>query len=227
VNGLDTNAGTQAAPVRTVSHAATLNKEQVYLATGTFPAASLHPGRGVYAGTTRQRLGAHDGQIAPDGLAHRQPGGCGPRGARAPRGAGPAAAAGRASAAVALFNASSPRASQLPPRRGTGANGSDGTAAPPSARVARAARGSRVTRPGRRGRRLRRRGHLARVSPAEQPRRRRGHRGRGRDARRVGALATECDGGVFDGIDGGDALAARGGAVELAAGGSTRGTLAP
>ncbi len=53
MNGLDTNAGTQAAPVQTLSFAATLGKEQIYLSTSPQTGALLVPvAVGVYGGYT-------------------------------------------------------------------------------------------------------------------------------------------------------------------------------
>ena len=133
--GNDTNAGTRAAPVHSLAHAASLGKEQIYLSTGMhFGNTTLPDAVAVFGGcdlanawvrtTTRAVLvgaliasPADAGRVVLDRLEVQAPA---------------ASAFGEAAVAVTLINASaSSRLSECRLVGGTGSIGADGTAAPP------------------------------------------------------------------------------------------------
>lgn len=216
-NGLDSNAGTQLAPVQTLTHAATLGKAQLYVSTDPQTGdVTLATAAGVYGGytaggawvrtTTKSVLTgrvlanpADGGRVVLERLEVQAPAATTP---------------GSASVAVTLRNvASTSRIESCRFVGGAGADGDDGAAAPSSAGgnaggaglsgmlggdgglgAAGASCGDAGTSPS---------GFAAGGSGNDGV----GFAGDDPAQGGVGGAATVCDGGLFDGLDGGAGIA--------------------
>lgn len=225
VNGLDTNAGTQAAPVQTLSYAATLGKQQIHLSTDPQTGdVTLADAVGVYGGYTAGgawartstkslitgRLIANPidaGRVVLERLEVNAPA---------------ATVPGTASVAVTVRNAASTsRITSCRFAGGAGANGADGLAAAPVNSGDTGAAGSTGALSGDGG------VGATGADCGDAGTSADGFTGGGSlntgvgqaglDATRggVGSAATIVDGGMFDGVDGGAALAGLAGAASI------------